>query len=371
MAYYLPEPPYQHGERLKIGVLLINLGTPNAPTTSALRHYLAEFLHDRRVIELPRWLWCLILHGIILRLRPRQSAKKYAAIWNTQGSPLLTNTANQTKALRTVLHSRLPEPVMVEMGMRYGTPSITEGLTLLRAAHCDRILLVPLYPQYAASSTGSAMDAVWRLLLRTRNVPAIRTIRHYHDAPAYIATLAQSVRDYWQAHGRGEILVMSFHGLPKVYLQRGDPYHCECHKTARLLAQDLNLKAEEYQVVFQSRFGYQEWLTPYFSDIIKRLGVKHTKRIDVICPGFSSDCLETLEEIAIEGKALFKQAGGGDYHYIPALNNREDWIATLAKLVEDNLTGWLDPAWNAACSETMLREQRQRAEEKIKISTGG
>jgi ferrochelatase len=221
--------------------------------------------------------------------------------------------------------------------MSYGNPSMQSAISKLRAQHCDRILVFPLYPQYAASSTASALDAVWRVLLKTRNMPAIRTIRHYHDHPAYIGALAQSVRTHWDAHGKPTKLVMSFHGLPKFHLMKGDPYHCECYKTARLLAEALGLEKEAFTVAFQSRFGKQEWLKPYLASTLAELGKAKTKRIDVICPGFSSDCLETLEEIAMEGKEIFTHAGGGEYHYIPALNENEAWIAAMSTIALENL----------------------------------
>jgi len=247
--------------------------------------------------------------------------------------------------------------------MSYGNPSMQSAISKLRAQHCDRILVFPLYPQYAASSTASALDAVWRVLLKTRNMPAIRTIRHYHDHPAYIAALAQSVRAHWDTHGKPTKLVMSFHGLPKFHLMKGDPYHCECYKTARLLAEALGLEKEAFIVAFQSRFGKQEWLKPYLATTLAELGKAKTKRIDVICPGFSSDCLETLEEIAMEGKEIFTHAGGGEYHYIPALNENEAWIAAMSTIALENLQGWINPDWNAeqAAEQSKLTLSRAQA----------
>ena len=248
MAYYKTEPSYIHGDQPRVGILLINLGTPDAPTAPALRRYLKQFLSDRRVVEIPRAIWWLILNGIILNTRPRKSAEKYAQIWTKDGSPLLVHAQRQAKLLQGYLGTYIGSPFRVEVGMRYGNPSIASAIEKLRAQNCDRILVFPLYPQYAASSSASAMDAVWEVLQHTRNMPAVRTIKHYHDHPAYIAALAQSVRQYWSENGRPEKLIMSFHGLPCYTLSKGDPYHCECHKTGRLLAEELGLDSTQYLI---------------------------------------------------------------------------------------------------------------------------
>lgn len=356
MAYYRPEPPYAHGEQPRVGILLANLGTPDAPTAKALRRYLRQFLSDRRVIEIPRLIWWWILNGIILNLRPRQSAAKYAQIWTGQGSPLLVHTQLQAKLFQGYLSTRIKSPFAVAFGMRYGSHSIADAVAALKAQNCDRILLFPLYPQYAASSTASAMDAAWQILLRTRNVPAVRSIKHYHDHPAYIAALAQSVRDYWTVNGRPDKLIMSFHGVPRFSLLKGDPYHCECQKTGRLLAEALGLDQNQYMVCFQSRFGRAEWLQPYLAGTLVELGRQKTRRVDVICPGFASDCLETLEEIAMEGKASFIAAGGSEYHYIPALNERDDWIHAMCDIALDNLQGWVSAEWDRDAAK-LEREQ--------------
>ncbi|HSI43904.1 MAG TPA: ferrochelatase [Methylotenera sp.] len=346
MAYYNPEPPYQHGAQAKVGILLVNLGTPDEPTAKALRPYLAQFLMDRRVIEIPRFIWCWILNCIILVIRPKKSAAKYAKIWSKEGSPLLVHAQKQAQLLRGFFSHKISSPFVVELGMSYGNPSMLSAIESLKGQHCDKILVFPLYPQYAASSTAAALDSVWKILLKMRNVPAIRTIRNYHDHPAYITALANSIRDYWKINGKPNILVMSFHGVPKFHLLKGDPYHCECHKTARLLAEELELKKDEYTVAFQSRFGRQEWLTPYLASTLYTLGQAKTKRIDVVCPGFSSDCLETLEEIALEGKEIFTHAGGGEYHYIPALNESEPWIHAMTAIALENLQGWVSTDWD-------------------------
>ncbi|MDX1915777.1 MAG: ferrochelatase [Methylophilus sp.] len=363
MAYYNQEPPFQHGDQLKVGILLANLGTPDAPTAKALRTYLQQFLMDRRVVEIPRFIWCWILHCIILVTRPKKSAEKYAMVWTKEGSPLLVHAQNQAKKLEGFLVQRIQSPFVVALGMSYGNPSMKSAIEKLKAQHCDRILVFPLYPQYAASSTAAAFDSVWKVLLKMRNVPAIRTIKHYHDHPAYIAALAANIRECWRINGgKPSKLVMSFHGVPKFHLLNGDPYHCECHKTARLLAEALELNKEEYTVAFQSRFGKQEWLKPYLAETLENLGKAKTKRIDVICPGFSSDCLETLEEIAMEGKHIFQTNGGGEYHYIPALNDSDAWIHAMTQIALEHLQGWVAPEWDKVQAKKEAEMTKLRAQ---------
>jgi protoporphyrin/coproporphyrin ferrochelatase len=363
MSYYLPEPPYSHGQAARTGILLINLGTPEAATAKALRPYLKEFLSDRRVVEIPRLIWWLILNGVILNTRPKKSAEKYASIWRPEGSPLKYFTARQADLLRAELARRGPQPIVVDYAMRYGQPSVDARIREMKALGVDRILLLPLYPQYAASSTGSALDAAWHSLLRQRNPPEIRVLKHFHADPGYIAALRQSVQTYWAEHGQPDVLVMSFHGIPRRSLDLGDPYHCECHRTGRLLAEALHLAPEQYRVSFQSRFGRAEWLKPYTVATLEELGGKKTRRVDVVCPGFIADCLETLEEIAMEGKASFLGAGGGDYRYIPALNDRPVWINALADLATSQMGGWLDAEFNAEAESTALKEREQRAKQ--------
>jgi len=362
MPFYLPEPPYTHGQAAQTGILLINLGTPEAPTAKALRPYLKEFLWDRRVVEIPRPIWWLILNGIILNTRPKKSAEKYASIWRPEGSPLKHFTARQAALLGEEMTRRHRQPLIVEYAMRYGQPSVASQIEAMKAKGVDRLLLVPLYPQYAASSSGSALDAAWLTLLHQRNPPEVRALKHFHADPGYIAALKHSVQSYWAEHGRPDVLVMSFHGIPRRSLDLGDPYHCECHRTGRLLAEALQLSPEHYRITFQSRFGRAEWLQPYTSATLEKLGHEKTRRIDVICPGFLADCLETLEEIALEGKAEFLNAGGGEYHYIPALNDRSDWISALADLVTAQLGGWLSQNWNVEEVEREGDLQRQRAQ---------
>jgi ferrochelatase len=350
MPRFLPEPAYRHGAPDKTAILLINLGTPEAPTAPAVRRYLKEFLSDPRVVEIPRPIWWLILNGIILNVRPKKSAAKYASVWTPEGSPLKVHTERQTKLLRGLL-GQAGHHVVVDYAMRYGQPSIPATLTRLKAEGCTRILLLPLYPQYAASTSATAYDAACTWAQATRNQPEIRSVRSFADHPGYISALAASVREHWMHNPRDTgsyRLIMSFHGVPRYTLDKGDPYHCECQKTGRLLAEALGLSKDEYQICFQSRFGRAEWLQPYTSQTLHALGQQGIQRVDMICPGFPADCLETLEEIAIEGKLEFIQAGGKDYRYIPCLNERDDWIRALADIATTQLQGWptgkADPA---------------------------
>jgi len=368
MSYFLAEPPWEHDQPRRVGVLLMNLGTPDAPTTSAVRRYLAEFLSDRRVVEIPAFVWKLILHGVILRTRPARSAKKYAMIWGADGSPLLAHSQKQKTLLMGYLGQRLkdlglPSDVApVELAMRYGNPGIADALGKLRAAGCDRVLVVPLFPQYSASATAAALDAVFARAQRMRRMPGLRTIDGFHDDPGYIKALARNVNDYWMRHGRPDMLVMSFHGLPRRSLDLGDPYHCQCHKTARLLGTELGLESKQFVVTFQSRFGRAEWLKPYTQETAVRLAKDGVGRVDVVCPGFVSDCLETQEEIGIEVKQAFLGAGGREFHAIPCLNEHPQWIAALVELVLSNLQGWLAPPPDASAREmTLMRAKTKGA----------
>ena len=333
------EPPYRHGQIARTAVLLCNLGTPDAPTASALRRYLAEFLSDTRVVEIPRLIWMLILHGIILRVRPAKSAQKYASIWTEQGSPLKVWTERQAHALQAHFDAQ-GTAVQVRHAMRYGQPSVGQVLDELKAQGVTRVLVVPAYPQYSGTTTASVLDAVYRWGLRTRLVPEFRFVNHYHDDAGYIAALADSVRAQWAQQGRGQKLVMSFHGVPERTLYLGDPYHCECYKTARLLAENLGLKKEDYVVTFQSRFGKAKWLEPYTEPTLIALAEQGVKEVDLICPGFSSDCLETLEEIAQEAQHAFLSAGGQRFHYIACLNDQPTWIEALGALCRSHMQGW-------------------------------
>ncbi|MEG0820559.1 MAG: ferrochelatase [Burkholderiaceae bacterium] len=337
------EPAFQHGRPARTAVLLVNLGTPSAPAAGPVRRYLAEFLADPRVVEIPRLVWLPILHGIILRVRPAKSAAKYASVWMKEGSPLMVHSRNQAQRLRGWLGERGLD-VEVALAMRYGEPSIPSVMAELQEKGVERVLVLPLYPQYSATTTATAFDKVGEVLARMRNQPELRWIKHFHDHPAYIEALRQSVLAYWKQHGRaqdeGGKLVMSFHGVPKRTLSLGDPYHCECLKTGRLLAEALGLGADEYLITFQSRFGKAEWLQPYTAPSLVALGQAGARRVDVMCPGFPADCLETLEEIAIEAKEEFQHAGGGAYHYIACVNDSAPFIDALADLVEQHTAGW-------------------------------
>jgi len=331
---------FQHGSEPAAGVLVTNLGTPDAPTAAALRRYLAEFLWDRRVVDLPRPLWWLVLHLGILRLRPRRSARAYAKVWTAEGSPLLVNSRRQADELRQRLQARLPGPVRVALGMRYGQPSIAQALRALRAEGVRRLVVLPLYPQYAASTTASTLDAVAAELGRWPWVPELRFVAGYHQDEGYLSALAASLREAWQSEPPGQRLLLSFHGLPRRYLLQGDPYHCFCQATGRLLAERLGLPPEAWMVTFQSRFGREEWLRPYTDETLSRLAAEGVRRVDVICPGFSADCLETLEEIAGENRERFLAAGGERLRYIPALNDRADHLEALAALVQRQMQEW-------------------------------
>ena len=364
MSRYIGEPAFEHGTIPAVGILVVNLGTPDAPTPAALRRYLKEFLWDPRVVEISRPLWWLILNGIILNTRPRRSALLYQKVWTQEGSPLLIYTRRQAAALGTKLVSRIGSPLHVALGMRYGNPSIRSGLDELRGHGCHRILVLPLYPQYAAATTASTFDEVFAVLSSWRWVPEVRTIAHYHDHPGYIRALAGTVREIWQKQGEAEKLLFSFHGTPKASLLAGDPYHCECQKTARLVTEVLQLPPERWQVAFQSRFGRAEWLQPYTDVTLKQWGRDGVKSVDVICPGFASDCLETIEEIGVENCDNFLHSGGGRFRYIPALNDRPDHIDALAALTESHLHGWAIPTaeWDDAAAKREAEASRERAE---------
>ena len=331
---------YDHHAPERLGVLLVNLGTPAAPTTAAVRSYLRDFLSDSRVIDYPRWKWLPILHGVILRIRPRKSAHAYQQIWTDKGSPLLV----YTQALATTLHTQLKQDVHVDvqlvLGMTYGEPSIAQALQQLQQANVRKLLVLPLYPQYSVSTTASVFDAVSKALKDTFWLPELRFINHYHDDERYIAALAQSVTTHWQSHERNHLL-FSFHGLPQRYLYQGDPYHCQCLKTARLLAEKLQLNEKEWTVSFQSRVGREQWLSPYTDKTLLKFAREGIKRVTVICPGFAVDCLETFEEIALRNKAGFLAAGGESFAYIPALNDDVAHVQGLSHLVQRHVQGWL------------------------------
>ncbi|CAB3777014.1 ferrochelatase [Pararobbsia alpina] len=342
----LPSQNPNAGAR-RTAVLLINLGTPDAPTPAAVRRYLAEFLSDPRVVEIPSWLWQPILRSLILPFRGRSSAHKYASVWMPEGSPLRVHTEQQVQALRNWFAAQ-GAPVLVEYAMRYGTPSIADVLGQLKRAGADRVLLLPMYPQYAASTTATLFDKVAQAMRRMRNQPEIRVIKQYPDAPGYIASLVAQLREYWTIHGTpdfaaGDRLLLSFHGLPKRTLDLGDPYHDQCQLTGALLARALGLDETSCRVTFQSRFGREEWLQPYTAPSLAELGAAGVTRVDVFCPGFTADCIETIEEIGMEGRDAFIKAGGKVYHRIPCVNASPLFIDALGELALTNLGGWLEP----------------------------
>lgn len=332
---------FDHDDTGCIGVLLTNLGTPDSCETADVRRYLKEFLWDPRVVEVSRPVWWFVLNVIILNTRPKRSAAAYKKIWTSDGSPLLTVSRSQQQALQAALDTVSEVSVKVALAMRYGNPSIASGLEELRQAGARQIVVLPLYPQYSASTTASTFDEVSRVLQGWRWVPELSFIQHYHDQPAYIEALADSVRKHWAENGQAEKLVMSFHGIPQEYFLNGDPYYCECQKTGRLLAEKLGLEQGQWQLTFQSRLGKKEWLRPYTDQTLEEMGRSAVKSIDMICPGFSADCLETLEEIAMENRDIFLGAGGEQYSYIPCLNESQPHIEMMATLVRSRIECWL------------------------------
>lgn len=319
------------------GVLITNLGTPDAPTAQALKVYLREFLSDPRVVEIPRLVWMIILHGIILRVRPAKSAKLYQSIWTEQGSPLMVHTLAQKEKIAKALQSKYGENVIVDAAMRYGSLSIAKALTNFQKAGVKKIVILPLYPQYAGPTTASTFDAVIAEIKQWRWIPSISFISSYHDNDDYIQALANSITEHINLHGKPDKLVLSYHGMPKLFLDNGDPYYCFCHKTTRLLAEKLSLHTDDFVMTFQSRFGKAEWLKPYTDATLEELAKAGNKHIAIISPAFSADCLETLEELESENREVFMEAGGEVYHYIPCLNDRDDHIEAITKLIERSL----------------------------------
>jgi ferrochelatase len=338
---YIGTKDFDHQQPPRVGILLTNLGTPQAPERKALRAYLQEFLSDPRVVEVPRLLWWIILHGVILNIRPGRSAHSYRSVWTERGSPLLFHTQDQANALREQLRSEYGEAVIVEFAMRYGAPAIPAVLQSMLQRGVRKLLVLPLYPQYSGATTGSTFDALAADFTHRRWLPELRFISHYHDHPAYIRAVAASIRAHRAQHGGADLLLFSYHGVPQSYLDEGDPYHCECLKTSRLVAAELGLQEHEYKTTFQSRFGRQEWLKPYTDVTLKELPGAGVKTVQVISPGFAADCLETLEELAVENRGYFIAAGGEHYQYIPCLNSSPDHITALAHIVRDHVAGWL------------------------------
>lgn len=351
-----------HATNQRTGLLLLNLGTPDAPTPRAIRRYLRQFLSSPRVIELPRPLWLPILYGFILPLRPRRVAHAYRQIWTEAGSPLLVISRKQAQGLRSRLQQRFDDEILIELAMICGQPDIDTALAALEAKGVRRLLVLPLFPQYSGTTTGSALSTVLARINQYRWLPELRTVNSYHDDPAYIDALARSVKRHWQEHGRAEHLLISFHGIPRRYVEAGDPYYCHCHKTARLVSETLQLQDNQWSLCFQSRFGKAPWVQPYTDQRIADLAAAGTKAIEVLCPGFAADCLETLEEIDLRYRALFLESGGERFHYIPALNAGEAHLDALTGIAVRHLQQWVQPALSEAA--LMQRQQRAQAREK-------
>jgi len=364
MSRFSSNPKYKHGTSESIGILLVNLGTPRDIKTSSIRSYLKQFLSDPRVIEIPRLLWWLILHFFILPLRPRTSSKAYKKIWTEEGSPLLCHSNKITEKLNLKFKEKFKQEIYVELAMSYGEPSISNALNKLHDKFVRQILLLPMYPQYSNTTSGSVYENVCKTLFKRRWIPEFRYINHYHDDPKYIKSIMISIDEYWDKYGRGEKLLFSFHGLPKKMLLDGDPYYCQCQKTARLIANELKLKKNEWFVSFQSRLGRTQWLEPYTDQTLIKWGKDKTGTVDVICPGFAVDCLETLEEIAIQNNELFINAGGVSLRYIPALNESEDHISFLCDLIEKNISDWIDNVTPSGIDKNELQESYIRATQK-------
>ncbi|QDF75081.1 MULTISPECIES: ferrochelatase [Shewanella] len=325
----------------KLGVLLVNLGTPDTPTPKDVKQFLKQFLSDPRVVDLNPWIWKPILNGIILNTRPKAVAKLYESIWWPEGSPLMVISERQRSALSELLSVRLGVDIPVELGMSYGNPSLSAGIDNLLAKGVERLVVLPLYPQYSCSTVAPVFDAIASDYKGRRNYPETRFSKEYYQHPAYIAALADSVRRHWQANGQGDCLLMSFHGVPLRYVTEGDPYQAQCKQTAELLAEALGLSASQWRLCFQSKFGKEEWLTPATDTLLESLPEQGVKRVDILCPAFAVDCLETLEEISIGGKESFMEAGGEAYHFIPCLNDDKAHIHLLAELVAEQAAGWL------------------------------
>ncbi|HIO91828.1 MAG TPA: ferrochelatase [Leucothrix mucor] len=363
MGRYIGDDSFFHGKEEATGILLVNLGTPKDASTSAVRRYLRQFLSDPRVVEIPRLVWLPILYAFVLTRRPAASAKLYQSIWRKEGSPLLYYSEKQKSALQQEMQVRFKGKVIVELAMRYGKPSIESALDNLKRQGAKRILVFPLYPQYSATTTATTYDEVNRVLSHWRYLPEMRFVNQYYDNNAYIEALARSVKNHWAEHSRGQLLLMSFHGLPKRNLELGDPYYCHCQKTARLLVEKLALKEDEFLITFQSRFGKAEWIKPYTDKSLEELPARGIKEVDVICPGFPADCLETLEEMKIQNGETFMQAGGEVYRYIPALNHQPDHIHALSDIIQQHTLGWAETSldWDRAKVEQSSKETQQRA----------
>ncbi len=344
---YQNSPAFTHDTPERIGVLLVNSGSPDSASTQDVRRFLGRLLGDPRVVELPRVLWLPILHGIILRTRPFRSARKYRRIWSERGSPLLAHSEDLRERVAARVGESVLAPTAIEIGMLYSRPGVSEALARLRDAGAQRILVVPLFPQYCSVSTGAVHDQVTDELSRWRWLPELRFISEYHEHPGYIDALRESVATHWAEHGPTRHLLMSFHGIPDKYFRKGDPYYCKCQKTARLLADELNLEEGSWSISFQSRYGPGNWLRPYTDEVLEALPTRGIRSVTVVCPGFSVDCLETLEEIDIENRERFLKAGGTEFQYVPALNAQPSHASVLSDLIVRNLLGWtpVNVAW--------------------------
>lgn len=353
---YSSKSQFQHDRIPSTGVLLVNLGTPDAPTPSAIRRYLGEFLSDPRVVEMPRLLWLAILHGVILRIRPRPVARAYASVWMEEGSPLMVHSKALTNAVQSRFAQHESGPVHVQLAMRYGRPCIEKALESLRNRHVERLIVIPLYPQYSATTTATVFDAVTNTLQKWRWLPHFHMPMHYHDHPLYIKAVSDSIQQSFAAHGKPERLLMSFHGLPERLLYAGDPYYCHCQKTGRLIAAQLGLTDKNYAITFQSRFGREPWLQPYTDVTLKEWGKQGIGHVQVVSPGFSADCLETLEEVAMQNKDFFEQAGGKEFHYIPALNSSDSHVELMSALINQEMAGW-----DTSASDTNQTSERAKS----------
>ena len=340
MVKYVGEKDYEHGTKENIGILITNLGTPDAPEKQELKVYLNQFLSDPRVIELPKILWQILLKLVILQIRPAKSAEAYKKIWTKNGSPLLDISKRQLEKIKKSLSASHPNMIF-EIGMRYGNPSIPSALEKLQKQKVRKLLILPMYPQYCAATTGSTFDEVTNTLQKWRWIPELRFINQYFEEEKYIQVLSNSIRSFWNKNSKPQKIIFSFHGIPKRYLLNGDPYHCFCLKTTRLVKENMGLKDEEIMTTFQSRFGKAEWLQPYTSETLKELPKKGVKNIHIISPGFSSDCLETLEELEEENREYFMESGGEKYKYIPCLNDDYEHIDMFVNLIKKNIQGWV------------------------------
>lgn len=352
---YQGSPSFTHKQNDKVGVLITNLGTPDAPKKAELKRYLKEFLSDPRVVEIPRLLWWIILNLVILNIRPKRSAKAYATVWTERGSPLMFHTQDQANALREKLQLQYGDNIAVDFAMRYGSPSVDSVVDKMLQQGVRKLVVLPLYPQYCASTTGSTFDAIAQSFSKRRWIPELRFVTHYHDNSDYIKALADKIQSHWNQHGRADKLIFSYHGIPKRYLLNGDPYHCECHKTSRLIAAALGLKDNEHFTSFQSRFGREEWLKPYTDESLKTFAGQGVKSVQIVCPGFSADCLETIEEIAEENRDYFLDAGGERYEYIAALNADKTHIQALTNILESQFQGWIMTSENTEQRNTLAK----------------